>query len=302
MLDLRRRAQDAIAELETNPRGELVIAANEATCIYLLPKVFSVYHKLFPAVQLQVDRSYGSRVVEAVMDNSADFGLTQLPVDEKRLQVVDIYRDEIRLIVPAGHPLAGLQERVAAQTLWNAFLLLPREGKTRARLNQWLEPVEDEIRVSMELDSTEMMKRFVHGRPGRDVPGRFQLPRGNRRRQTARHAAGSRTHDAPAGPDLPQGQGALARPRWASSRWCWRTWATISRPRAKAGPAGGGQMTCPHCLTEFDAEAPRCPHCGEPNRDGLGGVSDLHRDDFGRRIRAGSTAPWMRSPSVCGTG
>src|ERR1039457_4950040 len=34
MLDLRRRAQDAIAELETNPRGELVIAANEATCIY----------------------------------------------------------------------------------------------------------------------------------------------------------------------------------------------------------------------------------------------------------------------------
>src|SRR5215468_1087270 len=36
MLDLRRRAQDDIAELETNPRGELVIAANEATCIYIL--------------------------------------------------------------------------------------------------------------------------------------------------------------------------------------------------------------------------------------------------------------------------
>ena len=37
MLDLRRRAQDEIAELESNPRGELVIAANEATCIYVLP-------------------------------------------------------------------------------------------------------------------------------------------------------------------------------------------------------------------------------------------------------------------------
>ena len=43
MLDLRRRAQDVIAELETNPRGELVIAGNEATCIYVLPKVFSQY-------------------------------------------------------------------------------------------------------------------------------------------------------------------------------------------------------------------------------------------------------------------
>jgi DNA-binding transcriptional LysR family regulator len=160
MLDLRRQAQDAIAELENNPRGELVIAANEATCIYLLPRVFSEYRRLFPAVQLDVDRSYGSRVVEAVMDNSADFGLTQLPVDEKRLQVVDVHRDEVRLIVPANHPLANLKT-VSPRELVEYFLLLPKQGKTRARLDQWLEPVEEEVRISMELDSTEMMKRFV---------------------------------------------------------------------------------------------------------------------------------------------
>jgi len=160
ILDLRRRVQDAIAELETNPRGELVIAANEATCIYILPKVFSAYRQLFPAIQLQVDRSYGAHVVAAVLDNSADFGLTQLPADEKRLQVVSIYRDEIGLIVPAGHALAG-KKSVTPQDVAGNFLLLSREGKTRARLNQWLEPVEDEIRISMELDSTEMMKRFV---------------------------------------------------------------------------------------------------------------------------------------------
>lgn len=160
MLDLRRRAQDAIAELEHNPRGELVIAANEATCIYLLPAVFSEYRRLFPAVQLQVDRNYGARVVEAVMDNSADFGLTQLPVDEKRLQVVDVHHDEVRLIVPASHPLAS-RKSVTPQDVVEYFLLLPKTGKTRARLDHWLEPVEDDLRISMELDSTEMAKRFV---------------------------------------------------------------------------------------------------------------------------------------------
>jgi DNA-binding transcriptional LysR family regulator len=41
ILELRRRAQDQINELERVPRGELVIAANEATCIYVLPRVFS---------------------------------------------------------------------------------------------------------------------------------------------------------------------------------------------------------------------------------------------------------------------
>lgn len=160
MLELRRRAQDAIAELERNPRGELVIAANEATCIYVLPRVFADYRSLYPAVQLQVDRSYGARVVEAVLDKTADFGLTQLPVEEKRLQVVPIYRDEIKVIVPPGHPLARLK-RVAPEDLVGHPLLLPRSGKTRARLNAWLEDVESGIQVSMELDSTEMLKRFA---------------------------------------------------------------------------------------------------------------------------------------------
>src|SRR6202171_3748956 len=98
ILDLRRRAQDAIDELERVPRGELVIAANEATCIYVLPQVFSQYKKSFPNVQLLVDRSYGARVVDAVMDNLADFGITQLPVLQKKLAVATIHSDEIKLL------------------------------------------------------------------------------------------------------------------------------------------------------------------------------------------------------------
>ena len=160
ILELRRRAQDSINELERIPRGELLIAANEATCIYVLPRVFSEFKKLFPNVQVLVDRSYGSRVVEAVVDNQADFGITQLPVKEKRLQVVKIHSDEIQVIVPKGHPLAG-KRQVVASDLVGLPLLLPKSGTTRSRLNAWMEVVEDEISISMELDSTEMMKRFV---------------------------------------------------------------------------------------------------------------------------------------------
>jgi DNA-binding transcriptional LysR family regulator len=160
ILELRRRAQNTINELERVPRGELVIAANEATCIYVLPGVFSEFKKRFPNVQVLVDRSYGSRVVEAVVDNQADFGLTQLPVKEKRLQVNKIHSDEIKLIAPTSHPLAE-KKQVLAADLVDQPLLLPKTGTTRARLNAWLELVEDEIHVSMELDSTEMIKRFV---------------------------------------------------------------------------------------------------------------------------------------------
>ena len=160
ILHLRRRAQDSINELERTPRGELIIAANEATCIYVLPTVFSEYKKQFPQVQLLVDRSYGARVVQAVMDNLADFGITQLPVEEKKLQVARIHVDEIRVLAPADHPLATLPA-ITCRELIGHPLLMPKSGITRTRLNAWIEPVEDQISISMELDSTEMIKRFV---------------------------------------------------------------------------------------------------------------------------------------------
>jgi len=160
ILELRRRAQNQINELERVPRGELVIAANEASCIYILPRVFSEYKKRFPNIQILVDRSFGSRVVDAVIDNQADFGIVQLPVKEKRLQVAKIHADEIKVIVPARHPLA-LKTSILPQDLREVPLLMPKTGMTRSRLSAWLDPIEEDIRISMELDSTEMIKRFV---------------------------------------------------------------------------------------------------------------------------------------------
>jgi len=160
ILDLRRRSQDAINELERTPRGELLIAANESTCIYVLPGVFAQFKVEFPNVQLQVDRSYGSRVVEAVLENQADFGFAQLPIDDKKLQVLKIHTDEVKMIVPPDHPLVA-KKSVVCRDLMGVPLLLPKSGTTRNRLNAWLESVEDMIQVSMELDSTEMIKRFV---------------------------------------------------------------------------------------------------------------------------------------------
>jgi len=160
ILDLKRRAQDSINELERVPRGELVIAANEATCIYVLPRVFSEYRKRFPNIQILVDRSFGARVVEAVIDNQADFGIVQLPVTEKRLQVAKIHSDEIKVLCPPGHKLEDFGS-VAPADLAGCPLLVPKAGVTRARLNAWLDPAEESISISMELDSTEMIKRFV---------------------------------------------------------------------------------------------------------------------------------------------
>ena len=160
LLEVRRQAIEAVGELDRIPKGELVIAANEATCVHVLPGVFSNYKQRFHEVQLQVTRAYGARAVQAVLENSVDFAVTQLPLQERKLEIVKVYSDEVRLLVPPGHPLARAKS-VTAEEVTGFPLLLPKTGRTRAQIDQFLEPAESRIKISMELESSEMIKRFV---------------------------------------------------------------------------------------------------------------------------------------------
>ena len=160
ILELRRRALEEIGDMATQPRGELVIGANEATCLYILPHVFAEFRRLYPAVQVNVLRISGAATVQRVLDNAVDFGVAQLPVQDRRLVRATIHRDEIGLLVPAAHPLAACKE-VGPEHLVPFPLLLPKSGRTRSALDEFLQPVIDEITISMELESSEMIKRFA---------------------------------------------------------------------------------------------------------------------------------------------
>jgi len=160
LLDVRRRAIEAVSELDRIPKGELVIAANEATCVHVLPGVFSSFKKQFAEVQLQVSRANGARAMQAVLENTVDFAITQLPIQERKLEIVKIHTDEIRLLTPPNHPLARLKTATAKQVA-EFPLLLPKAGRTRTQIDHFMEPVESGVKISMELESSEMIKRFV---------------------------------------------------------------------------------------------------------------------------------------------
>src|SRR5689334_9784865 len=57
VIEVRRRALVTIAEMERVPRGELVVGANEATCLYILPEVFAEFKAQYPDVGVSVSRA-----------------------------------------------------------------------------------------------------------------------------------------------------------------------------------------------------------------------------------------------------
>lgn len=159
-LEARRVALAAIAEVERVPSGEIVVAANEGTCLHLLPEVFADFKKQYPEVGITVKRSESREVLESVNDNSADFGVVAMPVKDRRLTTVVIHRDELVLITPPDHPLAHCEE-VTMEQVGQYPLLIPKMGRTRDAIDEVLHDRQIKPNVSMELDSSELMKRFV---------------------------------------------------------------------------------------------------------------------------------------------
>lgn len=159
-LESRRAALAALGEMERIPRGEIVVGANEATCLHILPEVFAEFKKQYASVAVSIHRSERARIMEAIIENSVDFGVVSLPVADNRLTVVPIHRDELVVIAPPRHPLARLKAAAIADVV-KYPLLLPKVGRTRDAIENLFHARHLKPNVSMELDSSELLKRFV---------------------------------------------------------------------------------------------------------------------------------------------
>jgi DNA-binding transcriptional LysR family regulator len=159
-LEARKAMLVALAEMERVPRGEIVVGANEGTCLHILPEVFAGFKKLYPDVSVNIKRADYAKILESVIDNSVDFGVVSLPVTDNRLTAVLIHRDELVLIAPPQHPLSKLKSVKVAE-IAKFPLVVPKLGHTRDGIEQMFHERRLKPNYTMELDSSELLKRFV---------------------------------------------------------------------------------------------------------------------------------------------
>jgi DNA-binding transcriptional LysR family regulator len=159
-IEARKAVCTAIGETERIPRGEIVVGANEGTCLHILPEVFAEFKRNYPEVAVGIKRADYAKTLECVIDNSVDFGIVSLPVNDARLSVVPFHRDDLIIIAPPHHPLAQLKSATIAEVA-SFPLLMPKSGHTRDALENLFHERRLKPQISMELDSSELLKRFV---------------------------------------------------------------------------------------------------------------------------------------------
>jgi len=159
-VETQRHIMMTIAELQRSPRGEISISANESTSLYVLPNVFAEFKKQYTKVSLTIVRSDKSRTMEALINREVDFGVVSLPIKDQRFKVELINKDEIVLVVPASHPFCK-SGKVTLEQLARYPLLLPKAGRQRELLDNIFRMHDYHPRTVMEVESSELMKRFI---------------------------------------------------------------------------------------------------------------------------------------------
>ena len=160
LLSLRDESLLAVADQGATPRGTLVIGANEATCLYVLPEVFAEYCRLYPGVQISIYRNFSYKIIEKLENGSIDVGIVTLPVKSPSLKTHSIFRDQLMLMVDPENPLA--KHKVASVSdIAKHPLLVPKTGYTRQLMDKLFRPYNSSLQVRMELPSIGMIKSFV---------------------------------------------------------------------------------------------------------------------------------------------
>ncbi|HVM93639.1 MAG TPA: LysR family transcriptional regulator [Terriglobales bacterium] len=159
-IEHRKTILTEIAETERVPRGEIVVGANEGTCLHILPDVFAQFKRDYPNVAVSIKRSDYAKILESILENAVDFGVVSLPVNDNRLEAQLIHRDHLVAITAPKHPLAN-KKSVTVAEIAEYPLVVPKLGHTRDALDALFYDHHVKPNLAMELDSSELLKRFV---------------------------------------------------------------------------------------------------------------------------------------------
>ncbi len=160
LLALRREATSALGELKSLERGQLNLAANEYTCMYLLP-VIDAFRREFPNVQVTVHRTLASRIPEELNLRTFEIGVVSFRPDAAQFRTIAVYGDTLAFIVSPTHPLARA-ERVSITDLGRQdFIAHHVASPLRKKVIEAFQRHRTPLNMTIELPTIEAIKRFV---------------------------------------------------------------------------------------------------------------------------------------------
>lgn len=119
----KREASDAQKLL----RGTLSLGILPTIAPYLLPAVLPAFAERFPGIEIVVQEDTTERLLKLANRYEIDFAIASHPIEDSRLVISDMFKEELLLALPPGHPLAR-KRTVRVTDLQDQRLIVMKSG------------------------------------------------------------------------------------------------------------------------------------------------------------------------------
>ncbi len=162
MSALEREMAGEISGIAGLASGELSIGTIDAASIYILPVVYSSFRRQYPGIELRVDVSSTSPLLERMLDGRLDFVVGTLSAEKRAgVEEIEIFREKLVPIAPPDHPAAARRGVDVETFAGHPFISFHRESVTRRMIESALLEMGVTLEVAMEIDSQEAIKNLV---------------------------------------------------------------------------------------------------------------------------------------------
>jgi DNA-binding transcriptional LysR family regulator len=121
------RARAGIDDLRGLRRGEVSVWVIEGFIAGLLPDLLVDFHRRHPGVSFKIQTGSSDRIVEALLEDEADIGITFNTTPRAEIEIVAEYVEPILCLVSPTHEFAG-RSQVSLDDICKQHLALPEHS------------------------------------------------------------------------------------------------------------------------------------------------------------------------------
>src|SRR5438270_6879 len=148
-------------EDDHNVVGTVRVASIYSIGLHHMSQYVRTFGTLYPGASVQLEYLHPTRVVESVCDDAAELGLISYPRKWPELTVTPWREEDMVLAVHPSHRFAGLGSVPVAKLDGETFVGFDADLAIRRAIDRFLRHHDVQVRIALEFDNIENIKRAV---------------------------------------------------------------------------------------------------------------------------------------------
>ena len=157
-------------------KGAFVVGAYPDLALHHLPETIQAFTASYPDVHLRLVARPYAQLIQMVKSGEVDLALcSPPPIDDSSLIFTELFQYNVVLMTPPGHELLKQHPIQLKDTSSWPLILAGPESQTRRRVEQALKDEGVAYNIVLEMDNTELIKKYVEVGMGVAIGADFTL-------------------------------------------------------------------------------------------------------------------------------